>query len=180
MTDNFIMLNNKKYELDEIILNEIIKKPTKLKVKSSVFDRCNYSGMYYYIDSSTGKVELKEEGYNHIVDENNYKTANYCKDKELLQQQAYWETLNRLLWRFSKVHDDAEYDKTWNNSYRHWYIYIDKKYQEVRISWSIEVKCFNTIYFSSYALASEAIAKVVIPFMAQNPNFNLFEDPEKR
>lgn len=48
MTDNFIMLNNKKYELDEIILNKIIKEPTKLKVKSSVFDRCNYSGMYYY------------------------------------------------------------------------------------------------------------------------------------
>lgn len=178
MVDNYIMLDGRKFEIDEknlMLLRAVVGE--EKKEKENPFTREN-GQMYYYI-SGFGSVAFSSECRTN-TDDNRYEVGNYSTDEKLMEQRALHETLNRLLWRFSKVQGDDEYDKTWNNSYKHWYIYIDKKYQEVKISWSTRVKCFNTIYFSSYELASEAIAKVVIPFMTQNPNFNLFEDPEKR
>ena len=69
------------------------------EIKTSPFDRVEENEMYYTI-SAIGKVMS-------FVDERDssetelYEVANYCTDIDLLQQQAYRETSNRLLWRFS-------------------------------------------------------------------------------
>lgn len=66
---------------------------------------------YYSIDPSLGISS--NTNFNISMDKVNYETANYCTDKELLQQRAWHETLDRLLWRFSCENGGLNID--WSN-----------------------------------------------------------------
>ena len=84
---------------------------------------------YYYINWS-GIVNTETET-DSSGDEQTFKNANYCTNKELMQQQAYRETLNRLLWRYSMEHKGNEID--WNDTDQAKYLIFYNKYSIVDV-----------------------------------------------
>ena len=111
---------NIKTELDLDQLEELEGKLRIYKTKSC-FDRVKVGEHYYYI-SNGGYVSAYEED-NDSIDDEAYNIANYCTDKDLIQQQAYRENLNRLLWRFSMQNGGDEIN--WSDSELKYYIYKD-------------------------------------------------------
>lgn len=103
MVDNYIVLNNKKYELDET-LSAIIKDAIK-----SPFTQVE-GQTYYYMSAGGGNI-FSDIDYNTDASRALYKVANYCTNKFLLEQRALHETLNRLLWRFNEIYGG---DVEWN------------------------------------------------------------------
>lgn len=98
-----------------------------------------------------------------------YRVANYCTNEEPLLHQAYRETLNRLLWRFSMEHDGDKID--WSNVSNKYCIY----YVHDNNEWTIESNqyCRNigAVYFYSLQIAQQAIEEIVKPFMKECPDF---------
>ena len=92
--ENYLMLNGKRIELTAEQIATLVGKKEK-----DPFERAEIGGKYFYIDND-GLVEEAEELYTGI-DGARYKIGNYCTDKELMEQRAVHETLNRRLWRDS-------------------------------------------------------------------------------
>lgn len=160
--DNYICINGKKAELTEEQMKAL---GIKLEMSGS-FDRQDYGGTYYSINS-IGKIAVNGE-YNTDYDCNHYNVANYCTDKELLKKRALYETLNRLLWRYSMEHDGDKID--WNRDEEKYYIFYDIN----RKMWTIGSICHSwdfTVFFYSFEIAKKAIEEVVIPFIEKNPEF---------
>ena len=162
--ENYIVINGRKAELTEEQL-----KALGIEVKKeSPFDRVNEGDQFYYITYSgkvisTGEVNANSDNVSH-------KVANYCTDKDLLQQQAYRETLNRLLWRYSMEHDGDKID--WNNSeYKKYSIYYDNRHKEFDTTYFNTIKYLGVVYFHTRETAENAIEEIVKPFMEEHPDF---------
>lgn len=159
MVGNYIVLNNKKYELDETlsaIIKDVIKSPFT-----------QVEGQTYYYMSGGGNI-FSDIDYNTDASRILYKVANYCTNKFLLEQRALHETLNRLLWRFSEMYGG---DVEWNEEKDHFYIVYNKINNEYLVSDCAYMKTQGVIYFPSIRCAQEAIETVVKPFVAEHPNF---------
>ena len=92
--------------------------------KANPFERVEKDKQYYYITNG-GDVDCGPDYY-WESDNKRHQVANYCTDKEILQQRALHETLNRLLWRFSIENDGGKIN--WNNIDKHKYvIYFDNE-----------------------------------------------------
>lgn len=159
MVGNYIVLNNKKYELDET-LSAIIKDAIK-----SPFTQVE--GQTYYYMSGGGNI-FSDIDYNTDASRLLHKVANYCTNKSLLEQRALHETLNRLLWRFSEMYGG---DIGWNGENDHFYIVYNKINNEYLVSDCAYMKTQGVIYFPSMKRAQEAIETVVKPFVAEHPDF---------
>lgn len=165
--ENYICLNGVKVELTEeqvkalgfeskIPESQTNPKPSPFKIIPG--------GTYYYINEA-GNV-LKTHDANIASDIGRRNSSNYCTDEALMKQRALHETLNRLLWRYSREHGGVD------ECGQRWEICYDDT-----LKW--RAICVNAIYlaptFSTRKIAEGAINEVVIPFIEAHPEFNYKE-----
>lgn len=163
MSENYIVINGKRAELTQEQLKALgieVKKP-------SSFEMGDEGSEYYFINSwgCTVKATMCKENNSDL----RHRVANYCTDETLLLQQAYRETLNRLLWRFSMEHGGEKV--TWDGRAYNWKI---KFYNNKWIAeWNQSDHVLGCVYFASEDAAQQAIEEIVKPFMASYPDFKL-------
>lgn len=161
---NYICINGKKAELTEEQMKALgIELP-----KANPFKRAGERTAFYYI-TNKGKVEYGVEIKDFHCNEL-YKAANYCTDREILEQRALNETLNRLLWRYSMEHDGNKIDWSNYNIGKH-YIYYDCREKNFKVSMRKEIFDINAIYFYNANIAKNAIEAIIKPFMKTHPEF---------
>ena len=95
--ENYLVLNGQKIELTPEQYQEVCN---AVSPKKSPFDKKETSEIYYYIDNDGIVDSVKDRGW--VVDDLRYGNANYCSNKELMMKRADYETLERILWRFSE------------------------------------------------------------------------------
>ena len=95
--ENYLVLNGQKIELTPEQYKEVCN---AVLPKKSSFDRKENSEIYYYIDYDGLVYSDKEQGW--VADDLRYGNANYCSNKDLMVRRADYETLERILWRFSE------------------------------------------------------------------------------
>lgn len=160
--ENYIVINGKKAELTPEQLEKL-----GIVVKEDPFDR--KVGEHYYSIDNLGSVKKCCDTHG-IFDQKYFDTANYCKDKELMEQRALHETLSRLLWRYSMQHDGDKID--WNNrdipKYYIKFNHINNRF-EVGNLWFSHLE--GVAVFYNQGIAFLAIEQVVKPFMKEHPDF---------
>ena len=136
--------------------------------KKSSFDRVEKKQSYYYITNCGHVYETTD--YSFESDNTRHDIANYCTDKEILQQRVLHETLNRLLWRFSMENDGDKID--WKDNYSEKYVILsDNKDKCFKVQCYHFTKSIGSIYFATEKIAQRAIDEIIIPFMKENPDF---------
>lgn len=171
--ENYIMFEGKKIPLtDEQV--EMLKntgntgKPEE--VKKNPFERqLHWGDEYYVINECDSPSKWHEEGKS--INRKHFAVANYCTDKELMEQRALHETLNRLLWRFSMKNGESE--NKWGEHNRHYFILmcINSGNRHFEICWDSFTKNEGVAYFPTKELAEEAITEIIEPFMEEHPDF---------
>lgn len=150
--ENYICINGKKAELTE----EQMKALGIELTKDNPFNRAEMRKVYYYI-SPVGDMTFAYET-EAPFDKYCFDVANYCTDKAIMKQRVMWETLSRLLWRFSEQNGGSGVfgiaDKGNGNfcSMIENYKYLDPT-------------------FKTADIANRAITEIVKPFMAEHPDF---------
>jgi hypothetical protein len=162
MSENYIMLNGKRVDLTDEQIEKL-----GLKLEKDCFERVKPNVELYYYIGTNGEV-LKDYDTEHIVDEKRYAIANYCTNKELMEQRALHETLSRLLWRFSIQHDGCKIDYT--SSSARYYIYYNYEEGTFKISDCNYTKS-HQLFYASYSIAHKAIDEIILPFMKEHPEF---------
>ena len=161
---NYICINGKKAELTEEQMQKLgIKLP-----KANPFKRVSTNEKYYMVNPN-GEVEDCFE--QHLGFDNKcYEVANYCTNKAIMEQRAFRETLDRLLWRYSMEHDGNKIDWSNYNIGKH-YIYYDCREKNFKVSMRKESFDINAIYFYNANIAKFAIEAIIEPFMKAHPEF---------
>ena len=155
---NYICIDGKKAELTEEQL-----KALGIEIKEDNIFGLNCDKPFYYINSLgqvVPNIWISQDNYEPL-----HKVANYCTDKDLLQQRAYEETLNRLLWRYSMEHDGDKID--WNDSLNNKY-FIRYDHELKKYDWAMAtgfISSLGTPYFYSLEMVKNAIKEIVEPFM---------------
>ena len=163
--ENYICINGKKAELTEEQLKALgIELP-----KANPFEK-NPAKPYYWI-SGSGFVITGVDA-NDNTDNNRYDAANYCTDKSIMEQRALHETLNRLLWRYSMMHNKGD-NYCWNGNNLHYRIYYSFLDRTFKVDCNDIHKIVGAIYFDSREIAQNAINEIVLPFMKAHPEFKL-------
>ena len=85
-----------------------------------------------------------------------------------MEQRALHETLNRLLWRYSKEHGG---DYEWNNETAHYAISMNTENGVFIVDYFERDKFNGVVYFKDESTAQSAIEEIVKPFMAGHPEF---------
>lgn len=167
--ENKLVLDGKEYALsDELVakLKESVAAQDWAKKTENPFGA--YEGLsYYYIDCLGGVCGAQDSRSG--ADSRLIAVANYCRDKEMMEQRALHETLNRLLWRYSETHGG---DLPWSadGEDRHWCISIVLRDPEsAEPDWVYHVKTPGVIYFKDRETTQSAIEEVVKPFLAEHP-----------
>lgn len=166
--ENYIMFEGKKIPLtdEQIEMLRGSKKPEE--VKKSPFKRA-YGKGYYFIQYN-GRVEYDFDR-GSAGDDYCFVVANYCTDKELMEQRALHETLNRLLWRFSM--ENGEVENKWDCEHSHWVIKYVHDSGAFCTSWTTVTQHIGSVYFSTDELAQRAIEEIIKPFMKEHPELVL-------
>ena len=163
MEYNFLMINGKKLPLTEEQVAALLGGKETECEKVDPFERMMLR-RYFYI-ANNGEV-LNDCDNMGITDGGRYNVGNYCSDKEMMNQRALHETLNRLLWRYSEQHGG---DSEWNNENGHYCIAVMDC--TVQINFYVYRKMAGTVYFKDRDTAQAAIEDVVKPFLAEHPDF---------
>ena len=163
--ENYIVINGKKAELTK----EQLKALGIVTEKENPFVRCNYGDCYYSIGLN-GDLECIEETHDD-VDLNLYNVANYCADVNIMQQRAWHETLNRLLWRYSMEHNGDEIDWSTTVTQRKYNILRNDIEHKFEVSWIYNTRHIGTVYFICQSVAESAIKEIIEPFMKAHPDF---------
>ncbi len=139
--------------------------------KKNPFERVRLRDSYYVIDVGNEVCTLSED--DDMRDHEYFNAANYCTDCDLLQQQAYRETLNRLLWRFT--YENGWSEDLWETTDNKYYLdyNVDNKAWSIRV-WRI-YKIVGVVYFVSQEIAEHAIDEVVKPFLEAHPDFRDYQ-----
>lgn len=163
--DNYIMLNGKKIELTDFQSGMLQTMVDDKKLGNrDIFDRVNRLEDYYFI-TEDGIVEKDSDTY-HEVDDNLYRVANYCTDKQVITERSYDEVANRLLWRYAyranggKLDpngDGTKYTIIWNDA--------KNKFEPKAEPWNVSTQ--GAIYFKNLADAYTAIKGIIIPFCVE-------------
>lgn len=160
--ENYLMLNGKRVDLTD---EQIEKLGLKIE-KEDCFKRL---GDIYFRIMDTGNIEWVQDHFKPWDDER-YKIANYCTDKSLMQQRAYHETLNRLLWRFSMQNDGDKIDWEDVNQAKYFIVAEDNSNETFSIQHIVMLKS-QDIYIYSEAIAKRAIGEIIFPFIYEHPDF---------
>ena len=160
--ENYIVINGKKAELTPEQLKALglereIKNPFERKRTQR-----------YYAIGVDGRLDTYIDDHDQ-ADDTFYAVANYCTDREMMQQRALHETLNRLLWRYSMEHGGSEID--WNNHKEKSSIVYDHCTKNWSVSVGVSIQYIGAPYFATRKTAYDALAKIVEPFMAEHPDF---------
>lgn len=162
--ENYIVINGKKAELTP----EQLKALGIATEKRNPFARELNTGEVIYCISECGELGVNYNA-NSTHSDMIYSVANYCTDRNLMQQRAYHEILNRLLWRYSMEHDGDKLD--WNcKVQRKYFIIYDNTWEA---SWTYNLRSPGRIYFISSRVAENAIKEIIEPFMKEHPDFKL-------
>jgi hypothetical protein len=162
--ENYIVINGKKAELTPEQLKAL---GLKTEIKSP-FERVKEGKEYCYIDNN-GKLTVTLDTY-WKSDETRHEVANYCTDREIMEQRALHETLNRLLWRYSMEHGGREID--WSNgSENKYYVYYNSKLGKWYANYITFCYEVCTPHFHTKEIAENAIKEIIEPFMEQHPDF---------
>lgn len=153
---NKIIIDGKEYELSEELVEKI---KTEVAEQKNPFDRKCDNG-YFYISSYGVVNRTNDDGLN--PDDLRFNTANYCRDKELMEQRELHESLNRLLWRYSETHGGSE-------ECGGFFIYMSAN-GGMYVGHCTYAGC-GDVYFKTRDVAEVAIEKVVKPFMMAHPEF---------
>ena len=149
--ENYICINGKKAELTEEQMRALGIEPPK----RSPFDRI-VDEKYYFINTH-GIVYPTKDCFT-AADNSLFERANYCTDKTIMEQRAIWETLSRLLWRFSEQNGGRGMFSIANKGNGNFCSIIENfRYLEPT--------------FKTSDVAKRAIKEIVEPFMAEHPNF---------
>ena len=172
MNENYLIIEGIKVPLtDEQVA--MIKGTCSLKSKEkSSFSRVEKNNPYWLIDIDGTITQTYEHGYE--ADDEQFSCANYCSDKELIEERAIREELSRLLWRFSMENGGKDID--WENSNQgkyYIYFYFDNKSIKWEVSNYINCKSLNEIYFIDEDTARRAIREIVEPFCADDRNYEV-------
>ena len=164
MYDNFLMINGKKLPLTEEQIAALLGGKETACAKVDPFER--KIGKSYFFIVNDGEV-FKVDDFEYQSDEKRYNVGNYCADKEMMNQRAMHEALNRLLWRYSEQHGgDAE----WDREHGHYCISVRNGTLQASGAYFYG-KIDGTIYFMDFDTAQAAIEDVVKPFLAEHPEF---------
>lgn len=159
---NYICIDGKKAELTTEQL-----KALGIEVKGKNPFTRERNKLYYYI-SYKGTVESASD--NCSIDTDAFNVANYCTDKALMEQRAFHETLNRLLWRYSMEHDGDKIEWSDKSKYKYKLVFDYEDNKVVidfnRVWGDIGVTCFYT-----REIAENAIKEIIEPFMKEHPEF---------
>lgn len=154
--ENYIVINGKKVELTK----EQVRQLGIEVEKESPFERVQKGERFCYI--SYGGDVFTDFDVKSVSDDKAYAAANYCTDKDLMQQRAWFETLSRLLWRYSMEHDG---DK----------ICVNDHYAICKAKDNFSVICAGYGYlmpsFINRQTAQNAIEEIIKPFMKEHPDF---------
>lgn len=138
-------------------IDELEKELKELKEnisKKNPFQRAEKGEAYYCITSDGYVVEFAET--NCDFDNRRFNIANYCTNKNLIEQINKQEILNRKLLRFSMENGGEEIDWT-NHKQTKYYIYINYHLNEITCS---DIRChreINSAYFISEKVCKDAI-----------------------
>lgn len=161
MSDNYVVINGKRFELTEeqVKILEIKRK--------NPFERVN-NGEAYYCVRADGYIS-RYTNVNDCADRMMYDAANYFNDEQFAKQVALHQRLYRKLLKFAYdngFEDTAE----WDSSNQHWLIRCACDTGALIIGVDYDYKSQN-VYFSSDEGAKRAGNEVVIPFMKEHPEF---------
>ena len=175
--DNYICIDGVKVSLNDSQISELRaifeKRETK---KNSPFKRQGHGDKYYYI-ATIGKIDASFET-NCDVDSVRHDNANYCTDKELLNQRALEEILARRLWRYSMEHGGDKID--WSDGQSKYAIYYDTGIGSFYITSNVVCQITSTAYFVDRETALNAIKEVVEPFIKEYPCFKSYRTHSTR
>lgn len=162
--ENYAIINGKKYLISD---NEVGKCLSFLK-PASPFDMVS-GKKYWYIDwgGELAEAETIEDSTDELLSA----VANYCTNRELMQQRAYMETLNRLLWRYSMEHEGNRIGLK-DDATEKYYIFFDSKINEWHVGILFTTIVFGSILFYSREIAKDAIEEIIFPFMEIHPDFD--------
>lgn len=158
--ENYIMLNGKRIDLTAEQVETLVGKKEK-----DPFERVK-GGAYCYIDND-GRVETQWDEFVGI-DNDRYEAGNYCTDKELMEQRALHETLNRLLWRYSMQHGGREIE--WNGV-DNWRLVYSHGGEIIHPYGNNDYQTVGAVYFKDKETAEAAIEEIVKPFMEKHTEF---------
>ena len=114
-------------------------------------------GQIYYCIGVDG-ISWPREDEGSLIDEGRYSVANYCADKKIMRQRAMYETLSRLLWRFSEQNGGKGMFGIANKGNGSFCSMIENyRYLEPT--------------FKTANIADRAIVEIVKPFMKAHPDF---------
>lgn len=164
--ENYIMLNGKKIMLTP----EQVKLMQEDKPKKSPFDRADLNDKFYLVESDFNCLCTIEN--NTELDNYLFECANYCTDKDIMEQHALHVKLNNLLWRYSMTHggDSIDWDDVGESKF---IIYYNVAADEFRCSEYSLLKYFGAVPFASEETAKAAIEEIVKPFIAEHPDFDV-------
>lgn len=165
--ENYICINGKKAELTEEQMKALGIELPKKNPFERVVNNANTFYNYYFI-SSTGNVDETYDGgfcNGNGTDDLRFRIANYCTNKAILEQRALYETLSRLLWRYSMEHDGdkIQLNHSWGLGYS----------KGVFEEYELFGHVFGECVFYSKEIAKAAIKEIVEPFMKAHPEFKL-------
>ena len=160
--DNYIVINGKKAELTQEQLEKL-----GIVVERDPFARVGQYEKYFLIDYNDDVLENCDHKSHY--DDKRFDIANYCTDKELMEQRALHETLNRLLWRYSMQNGGREI-KYGKNTPK-FFIYWNESIERLRVERWFTSCAFGVVYFDTKDTAEAAIKEIVKPFMEQHPEF---------
>lgn len=163
--DNYICINGKKAELTEEQMKALGIELPKPSPFERVMNHANTFYDYYFIGSDGSVCKTYDGGYcnGNGTDDLRYRTANYCTDKEIIEQRALYETLTRLLWRYSMEHDGHKIKA--NNC---WTIMHSDGVYEAKNVWGHSI---GRVHFYTKEIAEAAIKEIIEPFMKAHPEF---------
>ena len=170
---NKLILDGVEYNLSDSLvakLKESVAAQSRAKTRGNPFKAVQ--GKSFYFINEYGAI-CEGEDYGAWVDETMYAIANYCHDKTMMKQRALYETLNRLLWRYSETHDG---DEPWgqNMTTEHWFITtVNGDSMRIDADREINIKTPGVVYFKDRETTLSAIEEVVKPFLAKHPEFVL-------
>lgn len=165
---NKLILEGKEYTLSDELVGLLKREVEVQEKKENPFEKI--LGNKYYYMSGNGKI-FSETDCKSDLDEKLYATGNYCHDVKILNQRLLYETLNRLLWRYSIAHDGEIKTYGINTLYHIEYKIPDHTFL---VSWSNPRITEGVIYFKREETAQKAIEEVIKPFLEEHPDFNYF------
>lgn len=148
----------------EIAGEKVSLNDEEYKVVRNVVDSCKSKNdpfardpdSVFYIINQLGEVDYIVDYFGSNDAEKYYACANYCNEKKLMIKRAYYEKLERLLWRYSMQHGGpGNYSITYDMS--------SKDFNIVDMS-AADWKVFGPT-FSTYEEAENACAKIIRPML---------------